>query len=530
MKTSLLKLFFTAFLVGNMAIAMATTSNHTLSYRDDPATTIVVGWSGDDGTVYYGTTNNGQNYMSYANNKATDRQATVKGQNRKFARLTGLTPNTVYYFVVHDNAGQTSQVFKFQTLSDNPNDPVSFISGGDTRQGVWPVENCNCRTERQEGNQLVAKLRPDFVAFNGDFIRNTPLVSDDAQEWTDWFADWSLATSGDGRLTPIIMTQGNHEDGDDMYNLFDIPQDEYYALDIHGGLIRMYSLNSELNACSDAAQLNWFDTDLQNHSGTGNDPIYKIAQYHIPTLALGNSYGLQSDQMDCWVPLFEQYGVNLVLESHTHITKWTYPVVKNGAGTDFELDPNGIVYIGEGQWGAPHRALDFSMNPGDGNYEEWIRDQDVFDNFFFITADQNGMCIQTVRFDNVAGVATLFDDDLGSALPSGVSLWTPANTPTGCLEIAGPGAPSNIDEQVSNVSQIYPVPASDQVTVEFVKVYDQEVTIEIYNSLGKLCRTETVSGTNQVNVDVTELCSGVNYFYIKTPDGKVESHRIVKVD
>ncbi len=79
----------------------ATTSHYTLAYRDDPATTIVIGWSGDDGTVYYGNIDYGINYTSYPENHPSDRIASHKGQNRKFARLTGLTPNTVYYFVVH---------------------------------------------------------------------------------------------------------------------------------------------------------------------------------------------------------------------------------------------------------------------------------------------------------------------------------------------------------------------------------------------------------------------------------------------
>jgi hypothetical protein len=38
---------------------LANTGQYTLTYRDDPATTMVIGWSGDEGTVYYGTNDEG---------------------------------------------------------------------------------------------------------------------------------------------------------------------------------------------------------------------------------------------------------------------------------------------------------------------------------------------------------------------------------------------------------------------------------------------------------------------------------------
>ena len=156
---------------------------------------------------------------------------------------------TVYYFVIHDISGATSQRFKFHTLSITPNTPVSFISGGDSRDGfsllgVY-IENCpsgDCRQKRKDGNAIVAKIRPDFIAFNGDFVQNQ-ITSDISQEWNNWLDDWQLTISSDGKMYPLVLTQGNHEDNSDMYNLFDIPMDEYYTLDIHNGLIRFYSLN-----------------------------------------------------------------------------------------------------------------------------------------------------------------------------------------------------------------------------------------------------------------------------------------------
>ena len=506
-----------------------TTDAYSLSYRDDPATTIVIGWSGDNGTVHYDVVDHGTSHTAYAFTHASDRSASQKGQDRHFARLSGLTPKTVYYFVIYDSNGDVSNRFKFQTLSDNPNDPVSFVSGGDSRQSVEvfgvPVEDCptsvGCRGERQEGNQLVARLRPDFIAFNGDFVRNSFGIGVE-QEWEDWFSDWQMTISPDGRLTPLVLTQGNHEDNTDMERMFDIPTDEYYALDIHGGLLRLYSLNSELNPCTNAQQLNWLQTDLQNNTGTASDPLWKVVQYHVPTYSMGNNYGLESDQMNCWVPEFEQYDVRLVLESHGHLTKWSWPAVRNSAGNDFERnDSLGIVYIGEGQWGAPHRELDYTGS----NQKPYIRDQNVADNFFFIQVNSDTIAIRSVLFENVANVSQLNDDNLGSGVAPGASLWNPSNGAV--VYLTQSSGMVSVDEPASlQVKRIFPVPSQNYVNIEFGKRVNK-ATIEVYNSMGKFCKSESFSGRDSYRLDVADLCPGVNFIYVKTSQG-VEKHKILK--
>jgi hypothetical protein len=505
---------------------MAATSQYTLSFREDPSTTVGIGWSGENATVYYGTSDQGTNYASYTSNKPAERTATAHGITRHFSRLTGLQPNTMYYFVVRDAGGNVSSRFKFKTLSNNPNDPIGFISGGDTRDGFKVfgsyVESCpsgNCLEQKRKGNRMVAKIRPDFVAFNGDFVMNQ-VTSNTNVEWTEWLNDWQLTISSDGRMYPMTFSQGNHEDNQDIYNLFDVPMEEYYALNINNGLLRLYMLNSELNACSNTAQLDWLTNDLQLNTNSANPPKWKFIQYHIPTYAMGNGYGLVSDQMSCWVNLFEQYGVKLCMESHTHITKWTYPCKKNSGETDFVADPNGIVYIGEGNWGAPHRTLDFTGN----NKKPYVRDQEVFDNFFYIQVNGDQTTIKCVKFDNVDAVTANTSDDLGKNLPSNVNLWNPTNG----NEIVLSSQAVGINELVASFSSVYPNPAKDLVTVSFENVLDSG-TIEVYNSLGKITLKQTFSNTKEVKLNIEKMNSGTFYLYVKTLDGKVQSHRMVKV-
>src|SRR5690606_24445071 len=82
-------------------LVSGTTLYYRLSWRGDPATTMVVGWrqsGGSGATVHYGTTDHGTNYSAYPYSATPSRNTVAKGMNHSFARLTGLSPNTAYYF------------------------------------------------------------------------------------------------------------------------------------------------------------------------------------------------------------------------------------------------------------------------------------------------------------------------------------------------------------------------------------------------------------------------------------------------
>jgi hypothetical protein len=235
---------------------------------------------------------------------------------------------------------------------------------------------------------------------------------------------------------------------------------------------------------------------------------------------MGNGYGLVSDQMSCWVNLFEQYGVKLCMESHTHITKWTLPCKKNSADTDFVPDPEGIVYIGEGNWGAPHRTLDFTGN----NTKPYIRDQEVFDNFFYIRVNSNQTTIQCVKFDGEENVTANTSDDLGKELPSNVVLWNPANGNNIVMvnEVIG------LNENSISFSSVSPNPTKNFVKVSLSKTSNSGKVL-VYNALGKEVLNQKFDNTQEVKVDLEKMNAGTYYLFVKTNEGKVESHRVVKL-
>lgn len=450
--------FFIALLLISLTVS-ATVNRVRLSYRDDPATTVVIGWNqvnGSSPVVYYGTTDFGNLWNMYPSNKSVDRVVSHRGMSNNFARITGLQPNTVYYFVIKDD-NSVSIRMSFKTLPDNANTPLMFISGGDTRTGViTEYDYTNCRTRRQDGNRLVSKIRPDFVSFSGDFV----LLKTSNSQWNDFFDDWQLTmTAPDNRMYPCIVTFGNHEEADDAYKLFDVPIAEaYFAMSFNGNLLRIYSLNSDLDPCGYAPQLNWLTNDLQMHTNTSAAPYWKAAQYHLPMVPHGE-YSPVTAQIDCWANLFKQYGVKVGMEGHTHVIKQTWPVspsTASGSQKGFIKDTiNGTVYIGEGCWGAPLRDL-YSPN-------NWTRDQARFNGFQLIYVEKSKIEIRTAKFENVNSVAQVPMAAPVGTLPSNIVLWTPANGQVVVINNNMPGNDASLSALSSSIGSLYPVFAASTI-------------------------------------------------------------------
>ena len=398
MKPKLLLLFLFTFFIG-----LSNNDKYRLILVDNPSTTITIGWnqiSGTNPTVYYGTTDNGTNWNLYPNSKTVDRTVSFRGMSNNFARITGLLPNTSYYFVIRDSQG-TSQRFWFKTA---PNDlsRLSFIAGGDSR---------NNRTPRQNANRLVAKLKPHAVFFGGDAIN-----SDVDIEWQDWLDDWQLTTATDGRMFPIVPIRGNHEAAGTWEKLFDIPTVEYYAITFGNNLYKMFCLNSEISEAG--TQLTWLTNEL-NNSGSS---IWKGAQYHKPMRPHNAAKSEGTGEYNNWAQLFYDNEVKLVVECDSHTVKTTWPVRPSSApGNDegfIRDDTNGTVYMGEGCWGAQLRAAD--------DAKSWTRNSGSFNQFKLIFVDQNCIEARTIRIDNAASVAEGSNSN-PFILPTNLDVWNPGN-------------------------------------------------------------------------------------------------------
>lgn len=385
--------------------ADATTARYRCMWRDNPATTMVIGWdqvSGSNPVFYYDINDNGQRTDVYKMSKKADLVVASRGMSNHFVRLAGLKPNTVYYFVIKDNEG-VSKRFSFKTAPDRP-ERLSIIAGGDSR---------NFREARRSANKLVSKLRPHVVLFNGDM---TP--DDTAGEWKKWLDDWQETIGSDGRIFPVLVARGNHEASNmSLIELFDVGSGGiYYAYNLGGNLLRIYTLNTLIPITGE--QQKWLENDLQQ---SGN-MTWKIAQYHHAMRPHTRSKPQRDDLALNWAPLFFKYKVQLGIESDSHVAKWTYPIrPSNEPGSDegfIRDDEKGTVYAGEGCWGAPLREAD--------DEKSWTRNSGSFNQFNWIFVDADKMEIRTVLTDVSENVGELSDNNL-FRLPIGLSIWSPSN-------------------------------------------------------------------------------------------------------
>jgi len=348
-----------------------------LVWNEDPTTKMTIGWDqikGKSPVICYGNEDFGIRWEKYPLTQEPTRIVPdYRGMNNYFAQLSGLTPDTYYYFVIKDEESVTDR-FWFKTAPDQP-EPFTFVAGGDTKSGGAPL------TAGRLSNQMVAKLRPLFVVFSGDFTSGD---GTNDERWQIWLNDWTnLTTTADGRMIPIIPIHGNHEDGDStvLNKLFNAPyqhnNDEniYYSLSFGGDLFHIIALNSQIDELTE--QTNWLEEDLKRH----RDFTFKLAGFHKPLRPHTARKSENDHLIKLWAPLFLEYSVDIGMDADSHMSKITYPIRPSDEPGSHEGfirdDEKGTMYIGEGSWGAGCRPNNddkpWTLRSGSFNQIKWIQ-------------------------------------------------------------------------------------------------------------------------------------------------------------
>ena len=515
-------------------------------WRDDPATTMVVGWdqaSGYDPVLFYDVIDFGAQVAAYRNKQQPDRIIVSKGMNNHFVRLAGLQPNTIYYFVIQDSEG-VSRRFSFKTAPNTPTERLSIIAGGDSR---------NNREARRDANQLVSKLRPHCILFDGDMT-----AGDTYQEWREWFDDWQETIGSDGRIFPIIPARGNHEAANSsITELFDVSSnDVYYALTLGGNLFRVYTLNSLIPP--GGSQRIWLEGDLK----ASRNVTWKMAQYHHSIRPHTQKKPEKDELLLNWSTLFYKYGVNLAMESDAHVVKTTYPIRPSrepGSEENFiRDDEKGTVYIGEGCWGAPLRE--------NNDNKSWTRASGSFNQFKWIFIDQEKIEVRTIRTDGALRVAevshnNIFDPPIGLVIwnpPSGdvVTIRRQGGLPPDTVADASPNFGTheeppphnpppprrqpNVENAISSIPHEPEAPASDpndwspfpkvapdekgQVIIKYFLPRSGDVTVQLINpqwrEMARINFPRQTSGEHVKSLDLSRAPAG-RYLLVVKGDGKV---------
>jgi len=230
------------------------------------------------------------------------------------ATFTGLLPETMYAYRVGSEENW-SEWFQFTTASDEEK-PFSFVYFGDAQNDIKSLWS---RCIRQAYSSMPDV---DFLIHAGDLINR----ANRDEEWGEWFyaGGWIYG------MIPNIATPGNHEYGRSELGArelsrhwrpsFTFPQngpeglkETVYYIDYQG--TRLISINTQamyVDSTTIEAQTSWLESVLQD-----NPNRWAIVAQHHPVYS--TAAGRDNEEVrEALQPLFEKYGVDLVLQGHDH--------------------------------------------------------------------------------------------------------------------------------------------------------------------------------------------------------------------
>jgi hypothetical protein len=178
----------------------------------------------------------------------------------------------------------------------------------------------------------------------------------------------------------FYASMGNHDDPNErLYKPFNMGGARYYSF--KKGNATFFALDSNY---MDSTQLNWLETQLQ----TSNTP-WKICYFHHPLYSDGKFHGPDLDLRTVLQPLFEKYGVNMVLSGHEHV----YERIKPENGTYYFVLGNS----GELRYHNLRRSSD--MLAGFDTDRDFMLVEVAGDKFYFQTISRTGQVVDSGVLD-----------------------------------------------------------------------------------------------------------------------------------
>jgi hypothetical protein len=322
---------------------------------------------------------------------------------RHAVRLEGLTPGQTYSYVV-EACGSVTGVRQFRTAPPSGTTSLRFTAMGDFGTGGSAQAQVLSRLSQpgMAGELLLA-------------LGDNAYHSGTEQEFQDRMFRPMAALL---RQVPLFASLGNHEyvtnQGqpylDNFYLSANNPAgtERYYSFD--WGPVHFVALDSNCviglassDRCTRAAQKSWLAADL-----AATRQPWKVVFFHHPPWSSGE-HGSQLTMRREFAPLFEQYGVDLVLTGHDHNYERSRPMRGEGVAPS---GTRGVVYVVVGSGGA-------NLKPFPSSQPSWTAYRNNTDAGYLEVAVNGGSL--SGRFINPSG--TVRDSfTLTKTLPAAVEL------------------------------------------------------------------------------------------------------------
>jgi hypothetical protein len=274
------------------------------------------------------------------------------------ARLTNLTPDTEYVYAAgHDGANPEAGTVR---TAPSGRKPLRFTSFGD--QGTPTLGRLvgdkyasdNVGTPSAGDTTLaIERLGPLFNLVNGDLCYAN-LAQDRIRTWSDWF-EWN---SRSARYRPWMPAAGNHENelgngpiGFGAYQSYFAVPDSGSSPQLRGlwysftaGSVRVISLNNDdvafqdggnsyVHGYSGGEQRRWLEAELADARRDLNVDWVVVCMHQTAISTADRFNGADLGIREQWLPLFDQYRVDLVVCGHEHHYERSHPL-RGTLGTD----------------------------------------------------------------------------------------------------------------------------------------------------------------------------------------------------
>jgi hypothetical protein len=363
-----------------------------LQFGADAATEVAVSWhttaAVSNPRVSFGTPAGGLG-DTVAADTVTYRDAQSGTEVRvHHTRLTGLLPDTEYvYAAVHD--GASPELGSVRT-APRGRAALRFTSFGDQSTPTLDAMVADAFGSDNHGSPAagditaaVEQTQPLFNLVNGDLCYAN-LSGNRIRTWSDWFDN----NSRSARHRPWMPAAGNHENelgngpiGYGAYQTYFALPDSGADAELRGlwyaftaGSVRVISLsnddvcyqdggNSYVHGYSGGAQKRWLESELARTS-TDKSIDWVVVCMHQTAVSTGHgTNGADLGIRENWLPLFDRYGVDLVVCGHEHHYERSHPI-RGTLPTDTltpEVVDGGTVHlvIGGGGTSIPSNRLFF---------------------------------------------------------------------------------------------------------------------------------------------------------------------------
>jgi 3',5'-cyclic AMP phosphodiesterase CpdA len=323
------------------------------------------------------------------------------------AKIGQLKADTAYlYGALHDGAAAEFGTFRtaprgrakfiFTSFGDQatPTGARKFVPPEGVKIGNAPVAYVNDNLGSPAAGDTVLgveRLQPLFHLLNGDLCYAN-IAEDRVRTWWDFWEN----NSRSARKRPWMPAAGNHENelgngpiGYQAYQTYfsvpeaggqtDVTRGLWYAFTV--GAMRVISLanddityqdggNSYVRGYSSGAQKSWLEKELAAARGDKTIDWVVVCMHQVAISTVDKFNGADLGIREEWVPLFDKYGVDLVVCGHEHHYERSHPIrgreenptltpVPTATATDVIDTTRGTVHmvIGGGGTSVPSNTL-----------------------------------------------------------------------------------------------------------------------------------------------------------------------------